>query len=137
MTESSFNPFAFNVPFLYPLKTSENLTIFWCFQGVEKVLIGIKWVKQCYRLCTNNYTKNFPETLQNFSEQLFWTNVASVNSVFGRDLQSFYRNASSLPEKKLSSFSKILIFKCCMNLDLWVKCLNGGNYCFHFRKEIF
>ena len=27
--------FVLNTPFLYPLKTSENLTVFWCFQGVE------------------------------------------------------------------------------------------------------
>ena len=31
-----FNRFVPNAPFLYPLNTFENLTIFWCFQGVEK-----------------------------------------------------------------------------------------------------
>ena len=41
-----FNPFVPNAPFLYPLKTSENLTVFWCFQGVEKGCIGNEWVKQ-------------------------------------------------------------------------------------------
>ena len=34
-----FNPFVPNAPFLYPLKTSENLT-------VEKGCIGNKWVKK-------------------------------------------------------------------------------------------
>ena len=29
------NPFVSNAPFLYRPKTSENLTVFWCFQGVE------------------------------------------------------------------------------------------------------
>ena len=38
------NPFAPNAPLLYPLKISENLTVFWCFQGVEKGCIGNKWV---------------------------------------------------------------------------------------------
>ena len=33
-----------NVSFLYPLKPSENLKVFWCFQGVEKGYIGNKWV---------------------------------------------------------------------------------------------
>ena len=28
-----FNPFVPNAPFLYPLKTSENRKVFWCFQG--------------------------------------------------------------------------------------------------------
>ena len=40
----SFNPFVANAPFLYPQKTSENLTVFWCFQGLEKRCIGNKWV---------------------------------------------------------------------------------------------
>ena len=30
------NPFVPNAPFLYPLKTSENLKVFWRFQEVEK-----------------------------------------------------------------------------------------------------
>ena len=42
----NLNTFVPNAPFLYPLKTSENLTVFWCFQGVEKECIGNKWVKQ-------------------------------------------------------------------------------------------
>ena len=37
-------PFVPNAPFLYPLKTSENFKIFWCFQGVEKGFIGSRWV---------------------------------------------------------------------------------------------
>ena len=40
-----FNPFVPNAPFLYPLKTSENLTVFSCFQGIEKGCIGNDWVK--------------------------------------------------------------------------------------------
>ena len=33
------------VPFLYSQKTSENLTVFWCFQRAEKGCIGNEWVK--------------------------------------------------------------------------------------------
>ena len=32
----SINGFVPNGPFLYPLKTSETLTVFCCFKGVEK-----------------------------------------------------------------------------------------------------
>ena len=39
------DPFFSNAPFLYPLKTSKNLKVFWCFQGVEKGCIGNEWVK--------------------------------------------------------------------------------------------
>ena len=41
------NLFVPNAPFLYSLKTLENLGIFWCFQVVEKWCIGNKWVKVC------------------------------------------------------------------------------------------
>ena len=39
-----FDPFVPDTPFLYPQKISENLTVFCCFQGVEKVCIGNEWV---------------------------------------------------------------------------------------------
>ena len=35
-----FNPFHATGLFQYPLKTYEKLTVFWCFQGVEKGYIG-------------------------------------------------------------------------------------------------
>ena len=35
-----FNPFVPNAPFLYPLKTSENRAVSWCFQVVEKGALG-------------------------------------------------------------------------------------------------
>ena len=40
------NPFVPNASFLYPLKTLENLKVFWYFQGVEKGCIGNKWVNE-------------------------------------------------------------------------------------------
>ena len=40
-----FNLFIPNAPFLYSLKTSENLTVSWYFQGVEKGCIGSEWIK--------------------------------------------------------------------------------------------
>ena len=39
------NPFVPDAPFLFPLKTSENLTVFWCFQGVEKGCTANEWVR--------------------------------------------------------------------------------------------
>ena len=41
---TSINPFVPNAPFLYPVKTLENLTVFWCFQGVQEGCIGNEWV---------------------------------------------------------------------------------------------
>ena len=40
------NSFVSNAPFLYPLETSENFSVFRCFQGVERGYIGNKWVKK-------------------------------------------------------------------------------------------
>ena len=40
----TINAFVPNAPSLNPLRTSESLTVFWCFRGVEKGCIGNKWV---------------------------------------------------------------------------------------------
>ena len=40
-----YNSFVPSAPFPYPLKTSEKLTVFRYFQGVEKGCIWSKWVK--------------------------------------------------------------------------------------------
>ena len=39
------NPFVPNIPFLYPLKTSENRKAFWYFQWLEKRCLWNKWIK--------------------------------------------------------------------------------------------
>ena len=44
------NPCVLNAPFLYPLKTSENLKVFWYFPGVEKGCIGNEWVKVSWKI---------------------------------------------------------------------------------------
>ena len=43
---SKFNLFVLYAPFPYPLKTSKNLTVFWCFHRVEKGCIGNKCLKK-------------------------------------------------------------------------------------------
>ena len=42
----AFSPFIPNAPFLYPLKTSENVTVFCCFQGVQIRYTGNESVKE-------------------------------------------------------------------------------------------
>ena len=42
----SFNSFVPNALFLYTLKTSENLTVFECFQGIKKGCIRNEWVNK-------------------------------------------------------------------------------------------
>ena len=55
----ALNPFVPNAPFLYPLKTSENLTVFLCFQGAEKGCIGNEWVKIFHFFFVSNHSINF------------------------------------------------------------------------------
>ena len=38
------NPIVPNAPFLHTLKTTENLKVFRCFQGVKKGCVGSIWV---------------------------------------------------------------------------------------------
>ena len=50
------NPFVSDALFLYLLKTSENLTVVRCFQGVEKGFIGNEWVTKFY-FTANSFLK--------------------------------------------------------------------------------
>ena len=50
-------PFVFNAPLLYPLKTSENLTVPDIFKKIEKGSTENKWVKINLRL--TNFLKIF------------------------------------------------------------------------------
>ena len=44
-----FNPVFPNALCLYSLKTSENITVFWCFHGVDKGCIANTWVSMHLR----------------------------------------------------------------------------------------
>ena len=73
VSECTFNPLVPDAPFLYPLKTSENLSVLWCFQGVEKGCIRNKWVKiVCLcKSCSKSeiYCEKEKELAKNFPEQ--------------------------------------------------------------------
>ena len=66
--QTNFNPFVPNAFFLYPLKTSENLS-FLMFSGVEKGCIGNKWAQQEF------WRKSFLELLNvsTFPKTLEWS----------------------------------------------------------------
>ena len=70
LKRSAFNPFLPNEPFLYPLKTSENLIlmVFWYFQGAEKECIRNKWVKSLLPMvCEIGQWKTARESLEQFT----------------------------------------------------------------------
>ena len=41
---SLIKPLQSGVVFLHPLKTSKDLKVFWCFQGVQKSNTGLQWI---------------------------------------------------------------------------------------------
>ena len=53
------NPFVLNAPFLYPLKTSENLTVFWYFQVVKKGALGTNGLRNLSETLSTNYFSIF------------------------------------------------------------------------------
>ena len=77
-------------PFSNPLKTSENLKVFWCCQGVEKECIENQWV--------NEKTEKL---VQNFMEIIFW--------------HCRFVNPNSDPED-ISYTRYLLVRKCCYSL---------------------
>ena len=82
-------PFVLNAPFRYPLKTSEKLTVFWCFQEVEKGCIGNNWVNLLKRrLQYRCFPNNFEKFIRNlFAEQvgrllLYFTTPRTSGSIY-------------------------------------------------------
>ena len=50
--------------FVYTLKTSKNITVFWCFQGVKKECTGNEWVNNCdpgHTRLKRQFDKNWEE----------------------------------------------------------------------------
>ena len=52
------NQFVPKATFLYPLKTSENRKIFWCFQRVEKGCMGTTGLKKRFDRATKSLKTN-------------------------------------------------------------------------------
>ena len=117
MPPGCFNPFVPNLPFLYPLKTSEYLTVFWCFQGVEKRCTGNKSVKwlfgQLFRT-TSRFRMSLREKCPNteFFLVLFScmrrlnTEIHSVNL----RIQSEYRKIRTRKNAVFGHFSRRVCF---------------------------
>ena len=68
---SLVDPFVPRAPSLYPVKISENLTVFWCFQEVEKGCIVNEWVKWARAANFNNRLINIT-SLRMFIVVLNW-----------------------------------------------------------------
>ena len=60
MLKSLVNLFVPYALFLYSLKTSENLTVFWSFPGVDKGCIGSKWINLNLLLPSLRYKIRLP-----------------------------------------------------------------------------
>ena len=72
---SWLNSFAPNAPFLYPLKTSKNLTVFWCFQGVEKGAFGTNGLRH---FCGLAISQNNSLSLSTSENGIFFVHYITV-----------------------------------------------------------
>ena len=82
--------------FLYPLKASKEPVILWCFQGVKKETIGIKWVNKLHYvwLVSPNIevlSGNF-FTVSQKNEIVFVNYVFHWHSCFANSCQMFQGN---------------------------------------------
>ena len=50
-----------NAPVLYPLKTSENLMVFWCFQGYRKGTLGTKGLLDVVLMLSVDFSEDFSD----------------------------------------------------------------------------
>ena len=51
---------------MYPFSIHENLTVFWCFHGVEKGSIGSEWVNLLHLHATPSKATVIPGNLTDF-----------------------------------------------------------------------
>ena len=88
------NPFVPKAPFLCPVKTSENFTLFWCFQEVEKKCIENKWVngKGQQKLLTTE-TRFFYKT--------WWFSGNQINCLKKSKISSIYSSIPFALKKKI------------------------------------
>ena len=102
-------PFLPNAPPNYPLKTSENLRVFWCFQGIEKGALGTHVLMELLMVWwevnpqwRNVYDQSFIKYSifddSGFNRRFFSTK-ANVNYPYKKDKTCFWLRNSSILKK--------------------------------------
>ena len=94
-----FSSFVPNAPFPY-------LTVFWCFQGVEKGCIGNKWFK------TGLWDKLI---LRNFFPQFQWNILLRHDEKLGKWIWVFFGNIYSWELLSADTFKKVKYWKFQLN----------------------
>ena len=105
---SRFYPIFPNTLFLYHLKTSENLKVFWWFQGVEKRSIGNRWIntgkcqKQYEHSRGKSYLHNINEIIQiqkkGYHQDSHWVNNVRIRSSSGQYFPVFRLDSIQMRE---------------------------------------
>ena len=118
------NPIVSNAPFLCLLKTSENPTVFWCFQGAEKGCIENKWVKLIFLSEDKNYIKHLtrnpviwktPVRILTNQPKLWyeWSPLSLEKAE--KSKQSLTETIFDLPKKTLEGGRKFVLIPPCSN----------------------
>ena len=121
------NPFVANTPFLYPLKISENLEVFWYFQGVEKRRIGNKWVKS-----VPEWKFLYPSGMHNVHLQ--WKGNDEKSVLLLTYLKSWRYKGKQRSNSLLfsSNVVKEFIWKMRTNPSTWIKAVWRVNSIYYF-----
>ena len=111
-----FNPFVPNAPFLYPMKTPENLMVFLCFQGVEKGCIGMNHWNKAVHASSNDWIRS---SISEISKQnMVYCHLHNLVSILKTD-----------QPKKILNNSALNIEPCVTPNTISVQVLSVGN-CF-------
>ena len=73
---------------MYPLKTSENYKVFWCFQEVEKECIGNNWVNLNTQYKFSIDTRNIDSS----KTKVFWFIIIALFCVYARLFITKYKS---------------------------------------------
>ena len=107
----SFNPFVPTASFLYPLKTSENLTVFWCIQRLvlsSLLFLSIFCIFSTVLIGFKNIACPFKHPFSKILETLFPRKISSI-IVSPPLIYTFPISSRETNPKKLCNFIEITL----------------------------
>ena len=107
------NPFVPNAPFLYALKISENLTVSWWFQKVEKGCIGKKWVKGLFFMKIYHIEPHWPRVV--LKKRLLILKISPYPKYIGLQPATLLkRESNTIGSEKISQQIELRKLECCI-----------------------
>ena len=145
MVEISINPFFPNAPFLYPLKISENFTVFWPYQEVEKGCIVSKWVNASEITLVAKMEKLLQELSFHFQNVVYEWFTSFWNLIDFQRMQNNSKLYKKMPEWCVCLEIWLSVWTWC-GKKLWLffsqifsvlNCINFLNFAIHWDRGRF